>query len=121
MRRTYLWKLQTKSILCVARVAGLTAILLALSAPVVRAQSTPIAPGAVKTAEQSAKKTAKTKSAQPEAVDPGERAFQANCNRCHNAPEQLPRSISGTVLLHMRVRASLSAADERALLNYFAP
>jgi cytochrome c5 len=61
---------------------------------------------------------AKTSSA---AMDPGERVFNANCNRCHTAPEQIPPSIAGTVVRHMRVRASLSAADEKALLHYLAP
>lgn len=53
--------------------------------------------------------------------DPGERAFQANCNRCHNAPEQLSPRIAGTVLKHMRVRANLSAEDEKNILHYLAP
>ena len=53
--------------------------------------------------------------------DPGERAFQANCSRCHYAPEQLRPSITGTVLRHMRVRANLSADDEKAILRYLAP
>lgn len=51
-------------------------------------------------------------------TDPGERAFQANCSRCHDAPEQLSPDISGTVARHMRVRANLSAADERNILRY---
>lgn len=53
--------------------------------------------------------------------DPGERAFKANCSRCHSVPEQISPSIAPTVLRHMRVRASLSAADEKAILRYFAP
>ena len=53
--------------------------------------------------------------------DPGERAFQMNCSRCHSAPEQLPASISGTVVRHMRVRANLSAEDEKAILHYLTP
>jgi hypothetical protein len=53
--------------------------------------------------------------------DPGERAFQANCGRCHKPPEQLSPRISGTVVRHMRVRASLSAADEKAILRFLAP
>jgi cytochrome c5 len=48
----------------------------------------------------------------------GEFVFNANCSRCHTAPEQLSPHISGTVLMHMRVRASLSAADEKILLQY---
>jgi len=52
---------------------------------------------------------------------PGERAFNANCSRCHNAPEQLAPRITGTVMMHMRVRANLSAADEKVILHYLAP
>ncbi len=67
-------------------------------------------------------------SAQPKArakahtsSDPGEQAFRHNCSRCHSAPEQLSPHITGTILQHMRVRANLSAADEKLLLNYLAP
>jgi cytochrome c5 len=55
------------------------------------------------------------------AQDPGERKFQANCSRCHNAPQQLSPRIAGTVVRHMRVRASLSTEDERDILRYLAP
>ena len=58
---------------------------------------------------------------QPGSEDPGEKKFRENCGRCHNPPEELPTRITGTVLLHMRVRASLSAEDERAILHYLAP
>jgi hypothetical protein len=54
-------------------------------------------------------------------TNPGERAFQANCGRCHNPPEQLNPRITGTVLRHMRVRALLSPQDERDILKYLAP
>ena len=57
----------------------------------------------------------------PAAPDPGEQKFQANCGRCHNPPEQLSPRITGTVLRHMRVRALLSAQDERDILKYLAP
>ncbi len=51
----------------------------------------------------------------------GERRFQANCGRCHNPPESLsPREVKA-VLQHMRVRAILSAEDERLILKYLAP
>jgi cytochrome c5 len=53
--------------------------------------------------------------------NPGERKFQENCGRCHTAPEELPPSITGTVVRHMRVRASLSAKDEQDILRYLAP
>jgi mono/diheme cytochrome c family protein len=55
------------------------------------------------------------------ATNPGERAFRANCGRCHNPPEQLSPRISGTVLRHMRVRALLSPQDERDILKYLTP
>jgi cytochrome c5 len=54
-------------------------------------------------------------------TNPGERAFQANCGRCHNPPEQLNPRITGTVLRHMRVRALLSPQDEHDIVKYLAP
>jgi cytochrome c5 len=51
----------------------------------------------------------------------GERVFQQNCYRCHNAPEDFSPRISGTIVRHMRVRASLSQHDEQVLLKYFNP
>ena len=51
----------------------------------------------------------------------GETVFRNNCDRCHTAPEDLSPRITGTVLRHMRVRANLSAEDERRLLEYLAP
>ncbi len=53
--------------------------------------------------------------------DDGERAFQQNCSRCHTAPDGFSSRISGTVVRHMRVRASLSRDDEKALLRFFNP
>jgi cytochrome c5 len=51
----------------------------------------------------------------------GERIFAQNCARCHTPPDGFSPHISGTVLLHMRVRASLSAHDEQELLRFFNP
>ncbi len=51
----------------------------------------------------------------------GERIFQQNCARCHNAPESFLPSISGTIVRHMRVRASLSREDEKKLLHFLNP
>jgi cytochrome c5 len=53
--------------------------------------------------------------------DPGERAFATNCSRCHNAPESLTPGMTGTVVRHMRVRANLSAEDERLIRGFLAP
>jgi len=33
----------------------------------------------------------------------------------------MPQRITGTVVMHMRVRARLSRADEQALLRFLAP
>lgn len=51
-------------------------------------------------------------------AEEGQRVFQQNCSRCHNAPESFPPSITGTILRHMRVRANLSRHQEKALLEF---
>jgi cytochrome c5 len=51
----------------------------------------------------------------------GQQVFDQNCSRCHNAPQGFSPRISGTVVRHMRVRAGLSAEDEKALLRFFNP
>jgi|ERR1700722_17343026 cytochrome c5 len=51
----------------------------------------------------------------------GQLVFEQNCSRCHNAPQGFSPRISGTVVRHMRVRAGLSAEDEKALLRFFNP
>jgi cytochrome c5 len=95
-------------------------LLLLLVAPVLttamvfaQTSSTTAKPGA-----SSATPTAKTTAAKP---DDGGKKFDANCGRCHNAPEQLSPSLTGTVVRHMRVRANLSAQDEKDILRYLAP
>jgi len=87
----------------------------------VAAQTQPATP--VKQPQQAGTKTAVPAPAPLAATepDPGERKFQANCSRCHTAPEQISPRIAGTVVRHMRVRASLSAQDERDILRYLAP
>ena len=51
----------------------------------------------------------------------GQRIFEQNCSRCHNAPEGFSPSIAGTIVRHMRVRASLSPEEEKELLHFFNP
>ena len=51
----------------------------------------------------------------------GERVFKQNCFRCHAEPEGFSPSISGTIVLHMRVRASLSQREEKQLLQFLNP
>jgi hypothetical protein len=59
--------------------------------------------------------------ASPQQEDEGERIFKQNCSRCHNEPEGFSPRISGTIVRHMRVRASLSKHDEEQLLHFFNP
>jgi cytochrome c553 len=73
------------------------------------------------TSAQSAGKAPSAQHAKPAVTNPGERAFQANCGRCHNPPEQLSPRITGTVLRHMRERALLSPQDERDILKFLNP
>jgi cytochrome c5 len=51
----------------------------------------------------------------------GQEVFNQNCSRCHDAPEGFSPSISGTIAMHMRVRANLSQADYEALLRFLKP
>jgi cytochrome c5 len=54
-------------------------------------------------------------------MESGELIFQQNCARCHQPPMSLSPRITGTVVMHMRVRARLSRDQERELLRYLAP
>lgn len=51
----------------------------------------------------------------------GEQVFAQNCSRCHAAPQGFAPRISGTVVMHMRVRASLSQDETQALLRFLNP
>jgi mono/diheme cytochrome c family protein len=51
----------------------------------------------------------------------GEQLFKQNCARCHEAPQGFPAQNAGTIVRHMRVRASLSARDEKALMDFMNP
>jgi hypothetical protein len=51
----------------------------------------------------------------------GEKRFRTNCGRCHHPPEDLSPREARAVVRQMRVRAMLSAEDERLILKYLAP
>jgi hypothetical protein len=51
----------------------------------------------------------------------GERLFAVNCGRCHQPPMSISPRTTGTIIMHMRVRARLSRKDEQALLKFLAP
>ena len=93
--------------LCIAMVAGfgLLAALLALSAPRKHLQE----------------QQGEANHAPVAATNIGGRKFKQNCSRCHESPQSMPPRISGTVLRHMRVRASLSEQDERDILKFLNP
>ncbi len=76
----------------------------------------PQAPQAAVDAQKPAKNVAKKAS-----VDLGAQKFQENCGRCHNPPDALsPREVKA-VVQHMRVRAMLTAEDEKLILKFLAP
>jgi hypothetical protein len=51
----------------------------------------------------------------------GEQVFMENCSRCHRPPMTISPRTTGTIVMHMRVRAKLSRQDEQTLLRYLAP
>jgi cytochrome c5 len=73
--------------------------------------------GVAQSSPQSTKKATIPKS---QAGD-GAKKFEENCSRCHNAPEGFSPRISGTIVRHMRVRASLSKKDAEAILKFLNP
>ena len=50
-------------------------------------------------------------------VDPAQ-AYKANCLRCHAEPRKFSEREMVTVMRHMRVRANLTEAEEKAILRY---
>jgi len=54
-------------------------------------------------------------------VSEGQQIFEQQCSRCHNAPEDFSPRISGTIIRHMRVRASLSQHEEAELMRFLNP
>jgi cytochrome c5 len=65
-------------------------------------------------------KPASAQAASTESAE-GERRFQSQCGRCHVPPEDLSPREAKAVLRQMRVRANLTAEDERLILKYLAP
>jgi cytochrome c5 len=51
----------------------------------------------------------------------GEKRFETHCGRCHVPPEDLSPREAKAVIRQMRVRANLSAEDQRLILRYLAP
>lgn len=76
--------------------------------------------GTPSSGENSTKATKQDRSSAAHQSD-GERKFAQNCGRCHTPPESFSPHISRTIVLHMRVRASLSKQDEEEILHFLNP
>lgn len=88
-------------------------MILLASIPLISQTATSSAPQTSRVEKQPVKKTA--------AQLDGDQVFQQHCMRCHDTPESFSPRISGTVVRHMRVRASLSKQEEQALLRFLNP
>jgi cytochrome c2 len=98
------------------------ALLLALAISLIPQCHSQVASSAQQTAEKPAASATKAGAAHDsQTQDEGERIFQQNCSRCHWAPDGFSTRISGTIVRHMRVRASLSEHDEKELLRFLNP
>ena len=66
-------------------------------------------------------KPSTVKPATPSESQEGEKRFEAQCGRCHTPPQDLSPREAKAVVRQMRVRANLTAEDERLILKYLAP
>jgi cytochrome c5 len=67
------------------------------------------------------KSAVKNTNTQTGTTSEGEKRFRINCGRCHNPPEDISPREARAVIRQMRVRAMLSAEDEKFILEYLAP
>jgi mono/diheme cytochrome c family protein len=74
--------------------------------------------GRVTAAQQSGGNVGVQESAQQKLLDEGEKRFHANCGRCHQSPHKFPPRMVMTIERHMRVRATLTDEDMRAIVAY---
>ena len=95
---------------CVAQVHGQSAQSAAPAQPMSSEQTT-----------QSGKPGSSAVASKQASASQGEKRFEAQCGRCHVPPEDLSPREARAVLRQMRVRAMISAEDERLILKYIAP
>lgn len=74
--------------------------------------------GRVTAAQQPGGSVGVPESAQQKLLDEGEKRFHANCGRCHQSPHKFPPRMVMTIERHMRVRATLTDEDMRAIVAY---
>lgn len=80
-----------------------------------------VAIGQTKESSQKPQSRTASQSTRPAASNRGATVFEQNCSRCHNTPQGFPPSVSGTIAMHMRVRANLSDEDYKALRQFLNP
>lgn len=97
--------------------------LLILAATCVSSNAAPQSKDHPPAGQTAARKATKQSVAKQDSVhnDGGQQLFEQNCSRCHADPDGFSPRISGTVVRHMRVRASLSKHDEQELLRFLNP
>ncbi len=80
--------------------------------------STSASPPAKATPAANAKPGASASS--PSRIEPaeGDRAYKANCARCHAAPRKFSERKMVTIMQHMQVRANLTERETQAILQY---
>jgi mono/diheme cytochrome c family protein len=74
--------------------------------------------GRATAAQQPVGRVGAPESAQQKLLDEGEKRFHANCGRCHQSPHKFPPRMVMTIERHMRVRATLTDEDMRAIVAY---
>ncbi|MBI1895125.1 MAG: hypothetical protein HYZ57_12235 [Acidobacteria bacterium] len=89
--------------------AGLTLIAALAAKEVTVSANKPTQPGMAASAAITA--------AIPTPID-GDEAYKANCSRCHLPPRKFAPKKMATIMMHMRVRANLTAAETDAILKY---
>jgi cytochrome c5 len=101
----------------------LVTVVLVLAAAYVSSKAAPQTNNAPQSSAQGTPSTPKKAPSEQGTAHPdeGQRVFDQNCSRCHNAPNGFSTRISGTVVRHMRVRAGLSQHDEQELLRFLNP
>ena len=96
------WKIAAVCLVCLLSLSGVVSAQTGAKGPTNKQKSKPVP------------------SAQGSSPD-GEKRFQINCGRCHNPPEDISPREARAVTRHMRVRAMLSAEDEKLILQFLAP
>jgi mono/diheme cytochrome c family protein len=88
---------------------------LLMSLPKMQSQATQQTPA------QTSKKQPSDKHKPQPSDNEGQRIFDGQCARCHTAPDGFSPRITNAIVRHMRVRANLSATDEKAILRFMNP